>query len=85
MEMNTRTENEMVIRATAGEPVLWDGGEEGHSQRVLALLRKRTMPSEPMTLARLTGFTRLEVNKYLLRLKRAGLAEPVSHGKWVAS
>ncbi|GGF82171.1 hypothetical protein GCM10010924_06860 [Rhizobium wenxiniae] len=79
-----REQNEMVIRATVGEPVAWDGGEEGHVQRLLTLLRKRTVPSEPMTLARLTGLTRLDVNKYLLRLKRAGLADPVSHGKWVA-
>lgn len=83
--MNERKQNEIVISATAGEPVRWDGGEEGCAERVLTILRKRTVPAEPMTLSRITGFTRLDVNKYLLRLKRAGLAESIGHGKWVAA
>jgi len=82
--LNVQEENGIVIRATLREPVLWDGGEEGRTEKLLGILRKRTVAAEPTTLARLTGFTRLEVNKYLLRLKRAGLAEAVAHGKWVA-
>lgn len=82
--MNTHTENMQVINTLVGEPVLWDAGEEGHAQRVLALLRKRTETASPIMLPRLTGYTRHEVNKYLLRLKRAGLADTVAHGRWKA-
>lgn len=84
MEMNTRTRNKTVIRATLSEPVRWDGGLSEPDTKVLTLLRKRSIPAAPIILARLTGYGRYEINEVLLRLSRRGLATTVKHGEWVA-
>lgn len=81
--MNTQTQNMQVINALVGKPVAWSGLPEP-DEKVLALLRKRSIPAAPMILARLTGYGRYEVNEVLLRLKRHGLAKAVGHGEWVA-
>ncbi|WP_454700500.1 hypothetical protein [Agrobacterium burrii] len=78
------TENMQVVNALMGRPVLLDGGLGDPDAKVLALLRKRSIPAAPMILARLTGYGRHEVNEVLLRLKRHGLAKAVGHGEWVA-
>lgn len=84
MNERTHAENEMVIKALVGKPVLWDGGLGDPDAKVLTLLRKRSIPAPPMILSRLTGYGRHEVNEVLLRLKRRGLAKAVGHGEWVA-
>ncbi len=84
MNERTHTENMQVINALVGKPVLWDGGLGEPDAKVLALLRKRSIPAAPIILARLLGIGRHEVNEVLLRLKRRGLAESVGHGEWVA-
>ena len=85
MEMNTQTENKMVINALVGRPVLWDGGLGEMDTQVLSILRKRSQPATPVMLARLTGYARNEVNSCLLRLKRRDLARPsAAYGTWVA-
>lgn len=83
--MNTHTENMQVINALVGKPVRWDSGLGESDEKVLTILRKRTEPASPIMLARLTGYTRHEVNSCLLRLKRRDLAEAVSHGSWVSA
>ncbi|NTD87236.1 hypothetical protein [Agrobacterium tumefaciens] len=83
--MNERihTENMQVINALVGKPVAWSGLAET-DEKVLSILRRRTVPAAPMNLARITGYTRHQVNEILLRLKRRGLAKAVAHGAWSA-
>lgn len=83
-----RNENEIVINALVGRPVLWDGGHlrrpDPETDAVARMLQKRTTPATPSVLAKLTGLPLREVQKHLGRLHRAGLAEPVGHGEWAA-
>ncbi len=83
--MSTRNEDMQVINAIVGRPVPWNGGLAEPDMKVLTILQKRTSPVAPVNLARLTGFTRFQINEVLLRLKRRGLADSVSHGKWVSA
>lgn len=83
--MNTQCENTQVINALVGKPVAWNGGLAEPDTKVLTILRKRSEPAAPMVLARLTGFTRYQINEILLRLKRRDLAEAVGHGQWLAA
>lgn len=77
-------ENMQVVNSLVGKPVAWSGLVET-DENVLRILRKRTEPASPIMLARLTGYTRHEVNSCLLRLKRRDLAEAVGHGSWVSA
>ncbi len=81
--MNTHTENMQVINALVGKPVAWSGLAEP-DEKVLTILRKRTLPASPVNLGRLAGYPRLQMNEILLRLKRRGLAECVARGCWSA-
>ncbi|MES5097571.1 hypothetical protein ABUK73_05010 [Agrobacterium sp. BA1120] len=76
-------ENQTVINALVGKPVAWSGLAEP-DEKVLTILRKRTLPASPVNLGRLAGYTRIQMNEILLRLKRRGLVECLARGRWIA-